>query len=200
MDSMRNCDLLKKFHEEQSVLVGIVDKLVLDSVKKGSFHTSDMGGSSGDLSYRLVCTTYWVQLKIIGKDFVFEYSMDFEPDNWDCCQFLGDAESSAINFGKVQNTDKIWVEDRDRNKVLQYPIPEEQYFQNLTLFDLSSEDLYQYFVDIKKDHQCVLQLITEPGSDGINKFSTVLNDSTAMKKIQNDLKMGEFAIRRTAGL
>lgn len=197
---VRNCELLKQFYEEQNVLIQLVDNLVLDTVKKGSYSTTDMGGSHGDLSYRLICTSYWIQLKMIGKDFVFEYSMDFEHDSWDCCQFFGSSDGTGINFGKVQDTNKIWVQDRERLKVLHHPIPEEQYFQNLTLLDLSSEELYQYFVDIKKDHQCVLQLITEPGSDGINQFSTVLNDSTSMKKVKDSLKIVEYAIRRTAGL
>lgn len=189
---MRNCELLKQFYEEQNDLIQLVDNLVLDTVKTGFYRNNNISGRHCDLSYRLVCTLYWIQLQIIGKDFVFEYSMDFNHDSWDCCQFFGEAESTGINFGKVQSTDKIWVQDRERLKVLQYPISEEQYFQNLTLLDLSSEELYKYFVDIKKDHKCVLYLTTEQDSDGINQFNTLLKDSIAMRRIHDELKMVEL--------
>lgn len=196
---VRNCELLKQFYEEQNVLIQLVDNLVLDSVKKGSFSTSNMGGKSGTLEYRLICTSHWVQLKIFDTNYVFEYSMDFEFDSWDCCQFFGDPLSSGVNFGRVQDDDKIWVQDRERLKVLQYPVPEEQYFQYLTLFDMSSEDLYQYFVDIKKEHQCVLQLIAED-STGIEQFANFLNEPSITKKVRDDIRMIEYAFRRTAKL
>lgn len=196
---MRNCELLKQFYEEQNFLIQLVDNLVLDTVKKGSSYTSDMGGSSNGLTYRLICTTHWIQLKIIGQDFVFEYSMDFNNDSWDCCQFFGDPLSSGINFGRVQDDDKIWIQDRERRKVLQYPVPEEQYFQHLTLFDMSTEDLYQYFVNIKKDHQCVLQLMADDNT-GIEQFANFLNNTGTTKKVRNDIRMIEYAFRRTAEL
>lgn len=197
---VRNCELLKQFYEEQNILIQLVDNLVLDSCKKGSYSVNNMGGRHGSLEYRLICTAQWVQLKIYEPDvFVFEYSMDLEHGRWDCCQFFGEASSTGINFGRVLDSDKIWVQDRETLKVLPFPISEEQYFQHLTLLDLSSEDLYQYFVDIEKEHQCVLQLIAND-STGVQKFREVLNDSGAMKKVRGDIKLVEFAIRRTAKL
>lgn len=197
---MRNCDLLKKFYEEQNELIQVVDNLVLDSCKKGTFSTNNMGGKYGSLEYRLICTPQCVQLKIYEPNiFDFEYSMDFENDRWNCCQFFGEPTSTGINFGRVLESDKIWVQDRETLKVLQFPISEEQYFQHLTLLDLSTEDLYQYFVDIEKEHQCVLQLIAEDIT-GVERFREILNNSDFMKKVRDDIKLVEFAMRRSAKL
>lgn len=200
MERMKNCELLQKFYEEQNDLIKLVDKLVLDTVKKGSFRNNNMGGKHGTLEYRLICSSTYAQIKIFEPDvFVFEYSMDYEHDRWDGCSFFSNDVLAGINFGKVQDADKFYVQNTDRLKVMSYPILEEQYFQYLTLFDLSSEDLYKYFIDIQKEHQCALQLTLNDES-GFDRFSEVINNQKDMDIIKTSLSLVEIAYRRTAGL
>lgn len=193
---MRNCELLKKFYEENNDLIQIVDNLVLDTVSRNS--TSNMGGKYGTLEYRLIRTPFHIMLSIFENDmFYFAYSMDFEDEHFDYCSFYGEPLSAIINFGLVKESEKIWVQDKENVKILPFPISEEQYFQYLTIFDLSSEELYQYFLDIKKEHKCFLELFAED-STGFERFSEVINQPGTMKKVLDDIKLVEFAMRRTA--
>jgi hypothetical protein len=196
---VRNCELLKKFYEEQNELIQIVDNLVQDS-EKFTTGRNELSGNFGRIEYRLLCNSYWVELKILVQgSFVFVYSSDYETDNWECSEFLGTDVIAGINFGNVMNDDSFNVHDGNTQKKMSYPIMEEQYFQYLTIFDLSSEELYEYFLNIKKERQCVLQLMSS-NSDGMQKFNEIISDKDDMKELQSKIKMIDYTLRKTMGI
>lgn len=196
---VRNCELLKKFYEEQNEIIQIVDKLVQDS-EKFTTGRNELSGNFGTIEYRLLRTSYWVQLKILVQDsFVLEYSADYESDHWEYSEFLGTDIIGSINFGNVINYDSFMVHDGNTQKKMSYPIMEEQYFQYLTMFDLSSEELYEYFLNIKKDRQCVLQVMAA-NPDGIQKLSELLSNTEDMKQLQTNIKMIDHTLRKTMGI
>lgn len=194
---MLHCSLLKEFHEKYNNFIALADSTRNQLVRKGSHRTCDMGGSCGKYIARFKVLDDSVVIQIGGNNFSLMYYSVF-ADYTHLNTFYSTDTTAEIEFGNPDIKNQFKVCGVNCFREMEYPIAEEQYFQNLTAFPLSTEEVYQYFMSIDTDHSCDIQLTTI--GDGINELEELLTDVKTMNSLFSHIQLVSVAYKKTNGL
>lgn len=197
--------MLKRFYSESTELIKIVDDLSYNISTKSIKTNCDMGGSTDDFSYRLICTNSWTEIKIKTNDCTLSYSIiNDSNDKFNFCEFYNNEIDalSEINFGSVLHHNYFIVSDEDGSnhiiKQMDYPITDDQYFQNSTLLRLHNKNIYDFFIAVQKENSCSIQLSAE-NKNAIINFNELLTKNV-IDKITDKISMIIYAYKATNGL
>ena len=194
---MKHCALLKEFHEKYSEVIELADTFRDAIVKKGSHKPCDMGASSGNISARFVVHNTGVSVKLYSNNFLFIYDSLFEPYLFEP-NFISTVYGSGVLFGNPKTNDKMILVGDSFEQELSYPIEEEEYFQYLTIAELSSEEVYQYFMDIDTAHVCDIRLNVQ--NNGYDEFAVLMKNKNTFNILKNQLQLVSLAYKMTNGL
>lgn len=197
-ERMHQCTLLMEFHEKYPEFIEIVESLRKKVVQKGTFSTVDFGGASGAYSTRVIVTQEYTALKITHNDFAVVYYAMHSTKPSSYTKLYGNDFACEVSFGASENKNSVIIYDTNFSRELNIPVIEEEYFQYLTLGQLSPEEVYEYFVDIDIGHQSILQITVQ--NDGYDKFAELLDNKNIMKNLKKDIELVIFAYKRTNGL
>lgn len=194
---MLHCRLLKEFHQKYNNFISLADEIRDMLVTKGTHSTCNMGGSSDKFIVRFRVHDDSVAIQIGGPNSsLIYYSCFSNSANYNT--FYSTNATAEIEFGNPEIKDEFIIGDIGTVRTMEYPISEAEYFQNLTVFELNDEEVYQYFMELNIDHFCNIQLTTI--GEGIDELVELLNDKTAMNELFFQIKLVSTAYKKTNGL
>lgn len=195
---MLHCRLLKEFHQKYNNFISVADEVRNQLHQKESHTTCNMGGSDGAFSARFKVHDDCVVVQLNSNDFSLTYYSMFSADYTHQNIFYSTETSAEIEFGNPDLKNQFKVCGKDCFREMEYPISEAEYFQNLTMYPLNTEDVYKYFMDIEVEHACDIQLIVQ--NNGINELEELLSDESKMKSLFNHIQLVSAAYKKTNGL
>lgn len=195
---MKNCELLKKFHETNSDIIDYINGISTKLSQKESYSDCDMGSKYSGYGSRFIVRNGYTSLEFTGNKFRFQYYSIFDIDN-EYNKFYSADNAAEVLFGTTECPDVFQISNSNAARFMNYPIQEDQFFQCMTLFDLSSENVYQYFNDLKVPHISDIR-ITVLDDDGFEDFRNMINDEGLMKNLKNNIFLVSAAYKMTNGL
>lgn len=198
---MKNCELLKEFHEKYPEFINLVEKFRNAILKKSptNVNSCDMGTSIGEYSIRFkVNNNDHVCIQLCNNDFSLNYYSMFNDDINDKTIFYGTDFNAQIVFGNQINKEEFIICNDQFNKTMQYPITEEEYFQYSIAVPLCNEDVYEYFMNTRSEHPCDIQITSQ--GNGLHELKELLENTKMMNSLRQDIELICTAYKKTNGL
>ncbi|QXO12292.1 hypothetical protein pEaSNUABM49_00046 [Erwinia phage pEa_SNUABM_49] len=189
---MESMIVLKDFYEKFAA--PIADAGLLSTAKNTK--TLEWGGRVKGLRYTFTSTDSYTSVKLVDEtDYTFALdAVCYREQNGAINAtrtFFTSPTWTEIYTGTGFSTTKINVCHRDESEFrrdMNYPILEEEYFQNSTMIELEEESFYQYFMGFEPA-AIELCLKFSHVDNGVELARTVLNDNTLINNILMQLNI-----------
>ncbi|SOK58309.1 hypothetical protein [Yersinia phage fHe-Yen9-04] len=189
---MESMLVLKEFYEKFSSLIneiGILSTQMNDTAV-------EWGGQERGLRYTFTKDEGFYSIKLIDDiHYTFELEAicyNFQHININStCTFFTSPQCNEIYTGKGFSTTKFNIVHRDESEFrrdMNYPIVEEEYFQNSTRMKLEDEEFYQYFMELEP-LSLELGLKFSHVEDGEKLALSLLKDTALINSIINKLNI-----------
>lgn len=195
---MKNCELLKHFHENNRDVIEYINTISTKLSQKESYSDCDMGSMHSGHGSRFIVKNGYASMEFTGNNFRFQYYSIFDIDN-EYNSFYSADTAAEVLFGTTECPGVFKISDNKTFRFMHYPIREDQFFQAMTLFDISTESLYQYFNDLEVPHICNLR-VTVLQNEGFEEFKNMMNDVGLMKILKNNIFLVSSAYKMMNGI
>lgn len=196
---MKSCEILKGFYDSFQKTFEMMNRLHMDTEHFGTYYRVDMGGKIKEFEYRIFTMREGVGFTVKDNStFWVEYATLFDYKNVYTHFIERDYGSGnyrySIALGESERTDGFLVDCNERDAWMEHPIKEEQYFQQMTVLDLASEEFYEQFM-MPLPFSATIEI--DISDDGIKRYNNMLQDSEVVKQISNSITLLESTIRKT---